>query len=168
MGLLLSTISSGLLFGAQDGPARYFAMGYAFVYVPPAALASLVDDDRSAAVLVYGYVLYQSRLTRISARDPGNFGGSRTFLLAPTSSKLTPAGRYARWPIAHLRGAVHRHSRQLHFPLAGIEKAHGRQPDVVPERLGSGGPEELVAREAVRSHGPRLREEGGTGRNQCL
>lgn len=33
MGLLLSTISSGLLFGARDGPARYFAMGYAFVYV---------------------------------------------------------------------------------------------------------------------------------------
>jgi hypothetical protein len=31
MGLLLSTISSGLLFGARDGTARYFAMTYAGV-----------------------------------------------------------------------------------------------------------------------------------------
>jgi hypothetical protein len=33
MGLLLSTISSGLLFGARDGTARYFAIAYAAVYV---------------------------------------------------------------------------------------------------------------------------------------
>jgi hypothetical protein len=31
MGLLLSTISSGLLFGARDGTARYFAIAYAAV-----------------------------------------------------------------------------------------------------------------------------------------
>jgi hypothetical protein len=31
-------------------------------------------DSRSAAVLIYGYVLYQRRLTMISARDSGNFG----------------------------------------------------------------------------------------------
>jgi hypothetical protein len=30
--------------------------------------------SRSAAVLIYGYVLYQRRLTMISARDAGNFG----------------------------------------------------------------------------------------------
>lgn len=29
MGLLLSTIASGLLFGARDSPARYFALSYA-------------------------------------------------------------------------------------------------------------------------------------------
>lgn len=29
MGLLLSTIASGLLFGAKDSPSRYFAMVYA-------------------------------------------------------------------------------------------------------------------------------------------
>jgi hypothetical protein len=81
MGLLLSTISSGLLFGARDGPARYFAMGYAFVYVPSLTLLHvcigelrLIRGFRSAAVLVYGYVLYQRRLTMISARDAGSFG----------------------------------------------------------------------------------------------
>jgi hypothetical protein len=29
MGLLLSTIASGLLFGARDSPARWFALAYA-------------------------------------------------------------------------------------------------------------------------------------------
>jgi hypothetical protein len=29
MGLLLSTIASGLLFGARDSSARYFALAYA-------------------------------------------------------------------------------------------------------------------------------------------
>jgi hypothetical protein len=31
MGILLSTIASGLLFGARDSAARFFAMGYAIV-----------------------------------------------------------------------------------------------------------------------------------------
>ena len=31
MGLLLSTIASGLLFGAKDSPARYFALTYGVV-----------------------------------------------------------------------------------------------------------------------------------------
>jgi len=33
-----------------------------------------MTNGRSAAVLIYGYVLYQRRLTMISARDSGNFG----------------------------------------------------------------------------------------------
>lgn len=32
MGLLLSTIASGLLFGAKDSMARRFAFGYAFMF----------------------------------------------------------------------------------------------------------------------------------------
>jgi hypothetical protein len=32
---------------------------------------------RSAAVLIYGWILYQKRLTMISARDAGSFGTSR-------------------------------------------------------------------------------------------
>ncbi|TXT09961.1 uncharacterized protein COLE_03895 [Cutaneotrichosporon oleaginosum] len=58
MGVLLSTIATGLLFGAKDHPARWFALGYALI---------------SAATLIYGYVLYQKRLTMIAARYPGSF-----------------------------------------------------------------------------------------------
>ncbi|WVR00060.1 hypothetical protein IAU59_007202 [Kwoniella sp. CBS 9459] len=58
MGLLLSTVASGLLFGARDHPARWFAFGYALI---------------SAGVLVYGWAIFQQRLTMISARDSGRF-----------------------------------------------------------------------------------------------
>ncbi|RSH88550.1 uncharacterized protein EHS24_001095 [Apiotrichum porosum] len=58
MGLLLSTIASGLLFGARDSLARYFAVAYALI---------------AAAVLIYGYVIYQKRLTMIATRYPGSF-----------------------------------------------------------------------------------------------
>nr|XP_019006710.1 uncharacterized protein I203_00303 [Kwoniella mangroviensis CBS 8507]OCF70171.1 hypothetical protein I203_00303 [Kwoniella mangroviensis CBS 8507] len=58
MGLLLSTIASGLLFGARDSSARWFAFAYALI---------------SVGVLVYGWAIFQKRLTMISARDAGNF-----------------------------------------------------------------------------------------------
>lgn len=59
MGLLLSTIASGLLFGARDSPARYFALVYAAI---------------SAGVLIYGWAIFQKRLTMISSRYSGSFG----------------------------------------------------------------------------------------------
>lgn len=58
MGVLLSTIASGLLFGARDSPARWFALAYAVI---------------SVSILIYGWAIYQSRLTRISARDGTSF-----------------------------------------------------------------------------------------------
>ncbi|KAK4688441.1 hypothetical protein P7C73_g1673, partial [Tremellales sp. Uapishka_1] len=58
MGMLLSTIASGLLFGAKDSPARYFALAYASI---------------SVGVLVYGWAVFQKRLTMISSRDAGQF-----------------------------------------------------------------------------------------------
>nr|XP_031864088.1 uncharacterized protein CI109_000732 [Kwoniella shandongensis]KAA5531160.1 hypothetical protein CI109_000732 [Kwoniella shandongensis] len=58
MGILLSTIASGLLFGAKDSSARWFAFAYALI---------------SAGVLIYGWAIFQRRLTMISARDAGSF-----------------------------------------------------------------------------------------------
>ncbi|ODN72969.1 hypothetical protein L202_08372 [Cryptococcus amylolentus CBS 6039] len=58
MGLLLSTIASGLLFGAHDSLSRWFAFVYAAI---------------SAGVLIYGWAIFQKRLTMISARDAGSF-----------------------------------------------------------------------------------------------
>ncbi|WOO77093.1 Vacuolar transporter chaperone 3 [Vanrija pseudolonga] len=58
MGLLLSTIATGLLFGAQDSLARRFAYTYALI---------------AAGVLIYGYVTYQKRLTLIAGRYAGSF-----------------------------------------------------------------------------------------------
>ncbi|BEI93999.1 uncharacterized protein CcaverHIS019_0604580 [Cutaneotrichosporon cavernicola] len=58
MGVLLSTIATGLLYGANDHPARWFALAYAII---------------AAATLIYGYVLYQKRLTMIASRYPGSF-----------------------------------------------------------------------------------------------
>ncbi|EIW68199.1 hypothetical protein TREMEDRAFT_57249 [Tremella mesenterica DSM 1558] len=59
MGVLLATIASGLLFGARDSRARYFAL-------------PMLSCD-SAAVLIYGWAIFQKRLTMISARDPRSF-----------------------------------------------------------------------------------------------
>ena len=72
-------------------------------------------NDRSAAVLIYGYVLYQRRLTMISARDSGNFGMPHHLALM---ARLT--ARYFTWPFAHLCGTIHCYSRQLHLPIKRI------------------------------------------------
>ncbi|ORX38460.1 putative vacuole fusion, non-autophagic-related protein [Kockovaella imperatae] len=57
-GLLLSSIASGLLLGAKDSMARWFALAYAII---------------SAGILIYGWIIFQRRLTMISARDAGSF-----------------------------------------------------------------------------------------------
>jgi len=58
MGVLLSTIASGLLLGGRDSPGRYFAIAYAVI---------------SVGVLVYAWAVFQKRLTMIAARDSGSF-----------------------------------------------------------------------------------------------
>ncbi|ORY35514.1 putative vacuole fusion, non-autophagic-related protein [Naematelia encephala] len=58
LGVMVSTIASGLLFGARDSMARWFAFAYALI---------------SAGILIYGLAIFQRRLTMISARDPGSF-----------------------------------------------------------------------------------------------
>ncbi|WVR07537.1 hypothetical protein IAU60_004579 [Kwoniella sp. DSM 27419] len=47
MGILLSTIASGLLFGARDSPARWFAFAYAAI---------------SAGVMLYGWAMFQKHV----------------------------------------------------------------------------------------------------------
>jgi uncharacterized membrane protein YidH (DUF202 family) len=61
MGVLLSTLSLTLFNASTDAISLIFAYIYALI---------------SLAVLVYGYVVYQRRITRIRKRDPGHFGES--------------------------------------------------------------------------------------------
>ncbi|EIN10051.1 hypothetical protein PUNSTDRAFT_102032 [Punctularia strigosozonata HHB-11173 SS5] len=56
--LLIGTLSIALFNASQDQIARDFAYVYAFI---------------SVAVLVYGYAIYQHRITMIRRRDPGHF-----------------------------------------------------------------------------------------------
>ncbi|KAF8606597.1 hypothetical protein BDV93DRAFT_489407 [Ceratobasidium sp. AG-I] len=58
MGVLLSTLSLALFNASNDAVSLIFAYIYAFI---------------SLAVLAYGYVVYQRRITRIRKRDPGHF-----------------------------------------------------------------------------------------------
>ncbi|KAG8681890.1 hypothetical protein FRC09_017161 [Ceratobasidium sp. 395] len=58
MGVLLSTLSLALFNASNDAISLIFAYIYALI---------------SLAVLVYGYVVYQRRITRIRKRDPGHF-----------------------------------------------------------------------------------------------
>ncbi|KAH9481259.1 Vacuolar transporter chaperone 1 [Psilocybe cubensis] len=56
--VLMAALSLGLFNASKDDIARRFAYFYAFV---------------SVCVLVYGYCLYQHRITLIRRRDPGHF-----------------------------------------------------------------------------------------------
>ncbi|KAJ7707498.1 hypothetical protein B0H17DRAFT_1032889 [Mycena rosella] len=56
--VLLGTLALALFNSSKDPIARNFAYLYALI---------------SVAVLIYGYVLYQHRITKIRKRDPGHF-----------------------------------------------------------------------------------------------
>jgi len=56
--ILLATLAMGLFNASQDDIARDFAYFYAFI---------------SIGTLIYGYSLYQHRITMIRRRDPGHF-----------------------------------------------------------------------------------------------
>ncbi|KAF8206204.1 hypothetical protein K438DRAFT_2013980 [Mycena galopus ATCC 62051] len=58
IGVLLGTLALALFNTSKDQIARNFAYLYALI---------------SVAVVVYGYVLYQHRITKIRKRDPGHF-----------------------------------------------------------------------------------------------
>jgi len=56
--ILLATLSLGLFNASKDDIARKFAYVYALI---------------SVAILIYGYTLYQHRISMIRRRDPGHF-----------------------------------------------------------------------------------------------
>ncbi|KAI5119109.1 hypothetical protein M0805_007857 [Coniferiporia weirii] len=58
MGVLLGTLALALFNASEEAVARNFAYVYAFI---------------SVGVLVYGWVVYQKRITMIRRRDPGHF-----------------------------------------------------------------------------------------------
>ncbi|KAJ8072889.1 hypothetical protein PM082_016448 [Marasmius tenuissimus] len=59
LSILLGTLSLALFNASKDYVARSFAYTYAVI---------------SIGVLIYGYLLYQKRITMIQRRDPGHFG----------------------------------------------------------------------------------------------
>ncbi|KAL1753057.1 hypothetical protein FB107DRAFT_218643 [Schizophyllum commune] len=58
MAVLLGTLSLALFNASKDKTARIFAYVYALI---------------SIGVLIYGYLIYQHRITKIRRRDPGHF-----------------------------------------------------------------------------------------------
>ncbi|KAF7374695.1 Vacuole non-autophagic-related protein [Mycena sanguinolenta] len=62
---VLGTLALALFNASKDSIARNMAYFYALV---------------SAGVLIYGYVIYQMRITKIRKRDPGHFGECATIL----------------------------------------------------------------------------------------
>jgi len=58
LSILLGTLSMALFNASRDSVSRFFGYIYALI---------------SMAILIYGYVVYQRRITRIRKRDPGHF-----------------------------------------------------------------------------------------------
>ncbi|KAI0322133.1 hypothetical protein OF83DRAFT_1095407 [Amylostereum chailletii] len=58
MSILIGTLAIALFNASQDSVARRFAYFYAVI---------------SGGILVYGYAMYQHRITKIRRRDPGHF-----------------------------------------------------------------------------------------------
>lgn len=92
MGVLLSTLSLALFNASNDAVSLIFAYIYAFI---------------SLAVLVYGYVVYQRRITRIRKRDPGHFGMFAHFY-QHVVFLIYFSYRPDSWPMSHMRVAVFR------------------------------------------------------------
>ncbi|BEI86226.1 hypothetical protein CcaverHIS002_0605130 [Cutaneotrichosporon cavernicola] len=90
MGVLLSTIATGLLYGANDHPARWFALAYAII---------------AAATLIYGYVLYQKRLTMIASRYPGSFDARKEH--EPLGVGASPLSFSYAWRVAGEKNRWH-------------------------------------------------------------
>ncbi|KAG6812229.1 hypothetical protein H0H93_013924, partial [Arthromyces matolae] len=57
--VLVGTLALALFNGSKDEIATKFAYGYAFI---------------SVGTVVYGFALYQYRISMIQRRDPGHFG----------------------------------------------------------------------------------------------
>lgn len=97
MGVLLSTLSLALFNASNDAVSLIFAYIYAFI---------------SLAVLVYGYVVYQRRITRIRKRDPGHFG----MLIHVHLYSMFIYFHYRPdcWPLSHMWGAIFRGPLKFH------------------------------------------------------
>ena len=91
---------------------------------------------RSAGILVYGWAIFQMRLTMISARDAGTFG------MFFRVRKLT--GRPYLGSRLHIPRTLHGYTRQLCRPIAGGASKHRDQPDVYPECVVSGRTSKLL------------------------
>jgi hypothetical protein len=74
--ILVGTFSIALFNAAQDDITRYFSYAYAVISmgVIVSALLSSFLMSYSWRRQVYGYLLYQHRITLIRRRDPGHFG----------------------------------------------------------------------------------------------
>ena len=73
--ILLATLAIGLFNASNDDIARDFAYFYALVSV--GVLVRWFHPNNSIPILpfqIYGYSLYQHRITMIRRRDPGHFG----------------------------------------------------------------------------------------------
>lgn len=91
--VLLATLAIGLFNASKDEIARDFAYFYAFVSICTMVRLRLkICQIISIAFYlfqVYGYALYQHRITMIRRRDPGHFGSFLSCRLSyPYSSTL--------------------------------------------------------------------------------
>ena len=77
--MLIGTLSLALFNASKDQVARNFAYVYAAISVGVLVRVYFDSFQRSVvqtlAIQIYGYAVYQRRITMIRKRDPGNFGG---------------------------------------------------------------------------------------------
>jgi hypothetical protein len=77
--ILIGTLALGLFNAAKDNITRYFAYAYALISVGVLVRLTMAPCRSLPDVAqVYGYLLYQHRITLIRRRDPGSFGVSIT------------------------------------------------------------------------------------------
>lgn len=90
----------------------------------------------SIAILIYGYAIFQKRLTMISARDAAQFGTSplarmSVCLFDDLCNSLLCSYRSTMGSVVDLRRHVHRHLDQLYRPGARNVRIDGRLPQVL-------------------------------------
>jgi len=76
IGILLTTLSLALYNASKDNIATYFAYAYAVISICVLVRSKISFSPLTLtihAAQIYGWVLYQYRISLIRRRDPGNF-----------------------------------------------------------------------------------------------
>ena len=96
--IILATLSLGLFNASKDDIARKFAYVYAFISVAILVSWYMRYPHLYLTIVrkIYGYALYQHRISMIRRRDPGHFGMNfhLSFILSPKLILPLPPPRF--------------------------------------------------------------------------
>lgn len=117
MAVLIGTLALALFNASKDDISRYFAYAYAVISVGILVRVSHPSGMLviTSSLQVYGYAVYQHRITLIRKRDPGSFGNcsSAPFISATSPLYASSCCRPDTGPCRDQHSTLHRRPSQF-------------------------------------------------------